>query len=171
MQEWTQELFDPVTYHFKRQEDWEGSGVQWNENENGRTWLVRQKSWQQAKHSKLFQSMIENLKQNEAQSARAESTHKDVPLVQFMYLVFTRMPGECHRMRLSSLLLYWCYVFRVLINSLGVCWQCMNSFPFVRLHTSNSGKLLSWGISWQMLLLFSSPLPVSSVDLITAILC
>ena len=33
-----------------------------------------------------------NLKQNVAQSARAESTHK----VKFMYLVFTRMPGESY---------------------------------------------------------------------------
>ena len=54
-----------------------------------------------------------NRKQNEAQSARAESTHKGgnqrskngiqlqvistVPLVTFMYLVFTRMPGESYR--------------------------------------------------------------------------
>ena len=37
-----------------------------------------------------------------------------------MYLVFTRMPGESYRRRLRSLLLYLCYVFRVLINSL-VC--------------------------------------------------
>ena len=56
-----------------------------------------------------------NLKQNEAQSARV-----DVPLVEFMYLVFTRMPGESYRRRLRSLLLYLCYVFRALINSL-VC--------------------------------------------------
>ena len=37
-----------------------------------------------------------------------------------MYLVFTRMPGESYRRRLRSLLLYLCYVFRVVINSL-VC--------------------------------------------------
>ena len=37
-----------------------------------------------------------------------------------MYLVFTRMPGEGYRRRLKSLLLYLCYVFRALINSL-VC--------------------------------------------------
>ena len=52
-----------------------------------------------------------NLKQKEA---------KDVPLVEFMYLVFTRMPGESYRRRLRSLLLYLCYVFRALINSI-VC--------------------------------------------------
>ena len=31
---------------------------------------------------------------------------EDVPLVEFMYLVFIRMPGESYRRRLSSLLLY-----------------------------------------------------------------
>ena len=30
---------------------------------------------------------------------------EDVPLVEFMYLVFTRMPGESYRRRLWSLLL------------------------------------------------------------------
>ena len=45
-----------------------------------------------------------------------------VSLVEFMYLhvVFTRMPGESYCGRLRSLLLYVCYVFRTLINSL-VC--------------------------------------------------
>ena len=36
---------------------------------------------------------------------------EDVPLVEFMCLVFTRMPGESYRRRLGSLLLYLCYVF------------------------------------------------------------
>ena len=45
---------------------------------------------------------------------------EDVPLVEFTYLVFTRIPGESYRRRLRSLLLYSCYVFRALINSL-VC--------------------------------------------------
>ena len=35
-----------------------------------------------------------------------------------MYLVFTRLPGEIYRRRLGSLVLYLCYVFRSLINSL-----------------------------------------------------
>ena len=43
-----------------------------------------------------------------------------------MYLVFTRMPGDSYRRRLRSLLLYLCYVFRALINSL-VCWFCTNA--------------------------------------------
>ena len=42
---------------------------------------------------------------------------EDIPLVKFMYLVFTRMPGESYRRRFRSLLLYLCYVFRTLINS------------------------------------------------------
>ena len=50
-----------------------------------------------------------------------------VPLVEFMYLVFTCMPGESYRRRLRSLFIVLAlpnylltYVFRVLINSL-VC--------------------------------------------------
>ena len=46
--------------------------------------------------------------------------YKDVPLVEFMYLVFARMPGESYRRRLRSLLLYLHDVFVELINSL-VC--------------------------------------------------
>ena len=48
---------------------------------------------------------------------------EDVPLVQFMYLVFTRMLGESYRTRLRSLL-YLCYVFWAQINSLaGWFWH------------------------------------------------
>ena len=45
---------------------------------------------------------------------------EDVPLVEFMYPVFTRMPDENYRRRLRSLLFYFYYVFRARINSL-VC--------------------------------------------------
>ena len=45
---------------------------------------------------------------------------ENVPLVEFMYLLFTSMPGESYRRRLRSLLLCLCDVFRALINSL-VC--------------------------------------------------
>ena len=45
---------------------------------------------------------------------------EDVPLVEFMYLVFICMPDESCRRRLRSVLLYLCDVFRALINSL-VC--------------------------------------------------
>ena len=69
-----------------------------------------------------------NLKQNEAQSARAQSTHKqhedqheDIPLVEFMYLVFTHI-----QMRVpvgdSGLCCCTCfYVFGALIASLAFC--------------------------------------------------
>ena len=43
--------------------------------------------------------------------------NEDVPLVEFVNLVFTRMPGEGYRRRLRSLLLYLCYVFRAVIIS------------------------------------------------------
>ena len=46
---------------------------------------------------------------------------EDILLAEFMYLVFTHMPGNSYRRRLRSLLLYLCYAFRALINSL-VCW-------------------------------------------------
>ena len=50
--------------------------------------------------------------------AHLSTKNEDVPLVGFMYLIFTRMPVESYRRRLGSLLLYLCYVFRALINSL-----------------------------------------------------
>ena len=62
---------------------------------------------------------------------------KDVALVEFMQLVFTRMPGESYRSRLMSLLLYLCYAFRALINSL-VSWfarALSASFCFIFLTT------------------------------------
>ena len=41
---------------------------------------------------------------------------EDAPLVEFLYLVFTRMPGDSYRRRLRSLLCL-CDVFGALINS------------------------------------------------------
>ena len=41
---------------------------------------------------------------------------EDIPLVEFMYLVFTRILGESYRRRLTSLLMCLCDVFRALIN-------------------------------------------------------
>ena len=46
---------------------------------------------------------------------------EDVLLEEFMYLVFTRVPGEIYRRRFRSLLLYLCDVFRALINSPVSC--------------------------------------------------
>ena len=43
---------------------------------------------------------------------------KDVPLVEFMYLVSTCMPGESYHRRLRSLVLYLHYVFQVPIDDL-----------------------------------------------------
>ena len=45
----------------------------------------------------------------------------DMPLVEFMYLVFTRMPGEIYRRRLRSFLFPCVTAFGALINSLA-CW-------------------------------------------------
>ena len=47
-----------------------------------------------------------------------QGSYEDVPLVVFMYLVFTRMPGESYLRLLRSLLLCLCDVFRALITSL-----------------------------------------------------
>ena len=80
-----------------------------------------------------------------------------VPLVEFMYLVFTRMPGESYRRRLRSLLLCLCYVFRALITSL-VCWSCRWVFvwsvlfqddDYFHRHFGFSNLCFSLGCSWQ----------------------
>ena len=55
---------------------------------------------------------------------------EDVPVVEFMYLVFTRKPGESYRSRLRSLLLYLCYVLRALIYSLE-CYNCRIGLSFI----------------------------------------
>ena len=52
---------------------------------------------------------------------------EDVPVVELMYLVFTRMPGESYRRPLGSFLLCLCDVFRALINSL-VCLLLLTCF-------------------------------------------
>ena len=54
----------------------------------------------------------------------------DIPLVEFICLVFTRMPGESYRRWLGSLLLCLCDVFRALIKSL-VCWFCTSALGLV----------------------------------------
>ena len=69
---------------------------------------------------------IRNIRDVEPRTATSTFTQlpssvEDVPLVDFMYLVFTRMPGESYRRWLRSSLLYLCDVIRALINSL-VCW-------------------------------------------------
>ena len=61
-----------------------------------------------------------------------------------MYLVFTRMPGKGYRRRRRSLLLYLCYVFRALINSL-VCWYCTSALGLVLFQIcAKSDQLREW---------------------------
>ena len=60
-----------------------------------------------------------------------------VPLVEFLYLVFKRMPDESYRRQLGSLLLCLCDVFRALINSL-VCWFRTSALGFVLFHNVQS---------------------------------
>ena len=46
--------------------------------------------------------------------------------MEFMYLVFTHMPGESYPRRIRSLLLYLYYVFQALINSpVLILWKEM----------------------------------------------
>ena len=51
----------------------------------------------------------------------------DVPLLEFMYLVFARMSGESYSRGLKSLLLCLCDMFRGLINSFVCCLLCVNN--------------------------------------------
>ena len=80
---------------------------------------------------------IKNLKQ--PQSELSQIWIEDVSLVQFTYLVFTHMPGESYSRRLRSLLLYLCYVFRALNNSL-VCWFFKSSQSRERTHSFESSR-------------------------------
>ena len=60
-------------------------------------------------------------------------------VVEFMHLVFTRMPGERYHRRLRSLSLSLCDVFRVLINSL-VCRFCTSALGLVLFGFRLKGK-------------------------------
>ena len=62
-----------------------------------------------------------------------------------MYFVLTRMPGESYRKRLRPLLLYLCYVFRALINSL-VHWFCASALGLVLFQNP---KPFWKGASWE----------------------
>ena len=55
---------------------------------------------------------------------------EDTPLVEFIYLVFTHMPGEGYHRWLRSLLLCLCDVFQGLINSL-VWWFCTGALGLI----------------------------------------
>ena len=56
---------------------------------------------------------------NNDQSRGPRKGLEDVSLVEFRCLVFTRIPVESYRRLFRSVLLYLCYVFRALINSLS----------------------------------------------------
>ena len=68
---------------------------------------------------KRYRTEVLPLHQPNALPLGQTGSHVPLPLLEFMYLVFTRMPGESSRRRIGSLL-YLCDVFRALINSL-VC--------------------------------------------------
>ena len=51
-------------------------------------------------------------------------SYRRVPLVQFLYLVFTRMPGESYRRRFGSFFLFSRDVFRALVLSLCSLFDC-----------------------------------------------
>ena len=59
-------------------------------------------------------------------SKTLRSAFEDIPLVEVMYVVFTRMPTESYSRSLTSLLLCLYDVFRALINSLMCCF-CVHS--------------------------------------------
>ena len=58
--------------------------------------------------------------------------------MEFMYLVFTRMPGESYRGRLRSLILCLCYVFRVKLTP-----SCVNVHWFIKRGSQNEVQRLS----------------------------
>ena len=63
----------------------------------------------------------------------------DVPLAEFIYLEFTRMPGRSYRRRLGSLVVCLCDVFRALINSLGF-WFCTCALGLVLFEIVNKNR-------------------------------
>ena len=75
----------------------------------------------------------------------ARNTQHNVPLREFMYLAFTRMPGESYRRRLRSLLSYLCHVIRALINSL-VSWFCTSAVGLVLFQICCKMSMMSFRI-------------------------
>ena len=62
---------------------------------------------------------------NSTNTRYINSTRGCVPLVEFMDLLFTCMPGQSYRRQLRSLLLYLCYVFQLnplCVDSARVLW-------------------------------------------------
>ena len=101
--------------------------------------------------------------------APTSSCHDDVPPVEFMYLLFTCMPGESYRMWLWSLLLYLCQAFWiwVLINCL-VCWFVLS----VLSHVQQMDRVLAktaeyihcvWDWDWEVHQILWDPPPKSTI--------
>ena len=68
-----------------------------------------------------------NLKQLLVDLTLSPGSGLGVPLVEFMYLVFTSLTGESYHRWLRSLLLCLCGDFRMLINSV-MCWWWVGCF-------------------------------------------
>ena len=84
--------------------------------------------------------------------------NEDLPLVELMYPVFTRMPGERYRRRLRSLLLYLCCIFQELINCV-VCWLRAWIWSFYTYSYQNcpvSSLLFSQFLHWRLIVWVSS---------------
>ena len=74
------------------------------------------------------------------------SSFGDIPLVEFMYLVFTRLPGDSYHRQLRSLMPCLCDVFQALIISF-VCWFSSFVDLQLRIHPANSND--HWPLSPQ----------------------
>ena len=67
-----------------------------------------------------------------------------VPLMEFMYLVFTCMPGESFCRRLRSLLLYLCYIFWALIGIMMKYLHCTGMFFGLVCSVNKEGTMSLW---------------------------
>ena len=78
--------------------------------------------------------------------------------VEFMYLVFTCMPGESYRRQLRSLLLYLCDVFPALTPmcvDFWSLWLCIEKMTNARLLIGKLCRsLLPWLPTWVMMLIY-----------------
>ena len=78
---------------------------------------------------------------------RISNQVEDIPLVEFMSLAFTRMPGESYCRRLRSVLLRLCDVVQALTTPLCV-WSFQSKFESelnVAKHPANTSVEHSWG--------------------------
>ena len=87
-------------------------------------------SWKLLKETRSKDASLLASVMNICKTVCSQALYGHVPLVEFIYLVFTCMPGERYHRRLRSLLLSLCYVFWVQINFL-VGWSCASMLGFV----------------------------------------